>query len=75
MGLDATMPVKGFVDLILRGKAQLVKENQNINEEFDIRFNEFSSIFLETYYDMNKHKITFDAATEKLFAWIKENFK
>ena len=75
MGLDATMPVKGFVDLILRGKAYLVKENQNINEEFDIRFNEFSSIFLETYYDMNKHKITFDAATEKLFAWIKENFK
>jgi len=25
MGLDATMPVKGFVDLILRGKAYLVK--------------------------------------------------
>ena len=25
MGLDATMPIEGFVDLILRGKAHLVK--------------------------------------------------
>jgi hypothetical protein len=54
---------------------KVLKENQNTNEEFDARFNNFSSIFLETYYDMNDHKITFDAATEKLFAWIKENFK
>ena len=74
-GLDATMPVEGFVDLILRGKAHLVKENQNINEEFDKRENAFSTIFLQTYYDMNKHKLTFDEATDKLFAWIKENFK
>lgn len=74
-GLDATMPVEGFIDLIVRGKAYLAKENQNINEESDPRFNDFSSMFLETYYDMNDHKITFDAATEKLFAWIKANFK
>ena len=53
----------------------LKEENQNINEESDPRFNDFSSMFLETYYDMNDHKITFDAATEKLFAWIKANFK
>ena len=25
MGLDATMPIEGFVDLILRGKAYLIK--------------------------------------------------
>lgn len=53
-----------------------LSENQNliINEEFDNRKNGFSSIFLRTYYDMSDHKITFDEATDKLFAWIKANF-
>ena len=57
--------------------SKVLKENQNstINEEFDNRMNEFSSIFLKTYYDMNDNEITFDEATDRLFAWIKANFK
>ena len=56
---------------------KVLKENQNstINEEFDNRLNKFSSIFLKTFYDMSNHEITFDEATDKLFAWIKTNFK
>jgi len=58
---------------------QLIKEEidnvLNENEEFDKRKNGFSSIFLRTYYDMSDHKLTFDEATDKLFAWIKANFK
>ena len=46
-----------------------------VNEEFDNRRNAFYNIFLQTYYSMNKHKITFDEATDKLFTWIKANFK
>ena len=54
-----------------------IKENQNstINEEFDNRKNKFSSIFLQTFYDMNDNEITFDEASDRLFAWIKSNFK
>jgi hypothetical protein len=57
--------------------SKVLKENQNstINEEFDNRMNKFSSIFLKTYYDMNDNEITFDEATDRLFAWIKANFK
>ena len=62
--------------------AGLIKENQNqvnenliINEEFDNRMNGFSNIFLKTYYDMSDHTITFDEAVDKLFTWIKANFK
>lgn len=56
---------------------KVLKENQNstINEEFDDRLNKFSSIFLKTFNDINNHEITFDKATNKLFAWIKANFK
>ena len=56
---------------------KVLKENQNstINEEFDNRLNKFSSIFLKTFHDINNHEITFDEATDKLFAWIKANFK
>jgi hypothetical protein len=58
---------------------QLIKEEidnvLNENEEFDKRKNGFSGIFLRTYYDMSDHKLTFDEATDKLFAWIKANFK
>ena len=52
-------------------------ENQNltISEEFDSRENKFANIFLLTFYDISSHKITFDEATDKLFAWIKTNFK
>lgn len=54
-----------------------IKENQNstINEEFDNRKNKFSSIFLQTFYDMNDNEITFDEASDRLFAWIETNFK
>jgi hypothetical protein len=57
----------------------VLNENQNLiineDEEFDNRKNGFSGIFLRTYYDMSDHKLTFDEATDKLFAWIKANFK
>lgn len=52
-----------------------VNENLIINEEFDNRINGFSNIFLKTYYDMSNHIITFDEAVDKLFTWIKANFK
>jgi len=74
-----------FIDMKKSELKQIIKEeivkilteNQNstINEEFDNRMNKFSSIFLKTYYDMNDNEITFDEATDRLFAWIKANFK
>ena len=54
---------------------KVVNKNSTINEEFDNRKNEFSTIFLQTFYDMNNKEITFDEATDKLFAWIEANFK
>jgi len=58
---------------------QIIKEEiskvLNENEYLDKRENAFSTIFLQTYYDMSDHKLTFDEATDKLFAWIKANFK
>ena len=54
---------------------KIVDQNSTINEEFDNRKNKFSSIFLQTFYDMNSNEITFDEATDKLFAWIEANFK
>jgi hypothetical protein len=58
---------------------QIIKEEidnvLNENEYEDKRENAFSSIFLRTYYDMSDHKLTFDEATDQLFAWIKANFK
>jgi hypothetical protein len=54
---------------------KVVNKNSTINEEFDNRKNKFSSIFLQTFYDMNDNEITFDEATDRLFAWIKSNFK
>ena len=58
---------------------QIIKEEigkaLSENEYLDKRENAFSTIFLQTYYDMSDHKLTFDEATDKLFAWIKTNFK
>ena len=54
---------------------KIVNKNSTINEEFDNRKNKFSSIFLQTFYDMNDNEITFDEASDRLFAWIKSNFK
>ena len=71
------MKTSELKQLIKEEISKVLKENQNstINEEFDNRMNEFSSIFLKTYYDMNDNEITFDEATDRLFAWIKANFK
>ena len=71
------MKVSELKQLIKEEISKVLKENQNstIDEEFDNRMNEFSSIFLKTYYNMNDNEITFDEATDRLFAWIKANFK
>ena len=71
------MKTSELKQLIKEEISKVLKENQNstINEEFDNRMNKFSSIFLKTYYDMNDNEITFDEATDRLFAWIKANFK
>ena len=67
--LGVNIDVQAVMDIIY-------PEDENpVNEEIDNRMNKFSTIFLQTYYDMNKHKITFDEATDKLFTWIKANFK
>jgi len=67
--LGVNIDVQAVMDIIY-------PEDENpVNEEIDNRMNKFSTIFLQTYYDMNKHKITFDEATNKLFTWIKANFK
>ena len=58
---------------------QIIKEEidnvLNEKEYEDKRANKFATIFLQTFYDMADHKITFDEATDKLFVWIKANFK
>ena len=71
------MKTSELKQLIKEEISKVLKENQNstINEEFDNRMNKFSSIFLKTYYDMNDNEITFDETTDRLFAWIKANFK
>ena len=67
--LGVNIDVQAVMDIIYPN------DENPVNEEFDNRMNKFSTIFLQTYYDMNKHKITFDEATDKLFTWIKANFK
>ena len=69
--------IKNFNDLLTKifSEIDYISKNSTINEEFDNRKNKFSSIFLQTFYDMNDNEITFDEASDRLFAWIKSNFK